>query len=161
MVARAPPEVVLQAWLAGTRPRRIATRAGTRPKQLDQADKQLSCHVPLSTLPDSVWDQAGPWQPVARGRWTERDHITLGEARAVFKALEPIAADGRLHRRRLTSMEDNMACAGAFEKGRSSSGPLNYLMRKRAALCAAAELQIALPWAETTRMTAGSLIRVR
>ena len=161
VVARAPPEVVLRAWLAGTRPRRTATRGGVRPKQLDQEDRQLACNVPLSTLPDSVWAEAGPWQPVAHGRWSERDHITLGEARAVLRALEPIAADAKLHRRRLTSMEDNMACAGAFEKGRSSSGPLNFLLRRRAALCAAAELQIALPWVETSRMTADGLSRCR
>ena len=161
VAARAPDAVVDQAWLAGTRPRKMAARWGSKPRQLEQDVAELACNVPISSLPDSAWEEVEDWQPVGRGRWLREDHVTLGEARAVLLLLEPVAAEPRLHRRRLVSMQDNMACSASFEKGRSASEPLNYLLRRRCALCAAAELQIALPWVETARQTADGLSRLR
>ena len=98
---------------------------------------------------------------VLRGRWKDEGHITLGEGRAVIKLLEAVAACSRSHRHRIQSLEDNLALAFAFEKGRSPSGALNYILRERCALCAAAELMIGLPWVETDRMPADEASRQR
>ena len=81
--------------------------------------------------------------PVDRVRWCSAavaarpSHITLGEADAANWALED-----RLHRPaefdcKVLHGGDSMAAAGAFNKGRSSSWPLNQRCRRRCAICLA------------------------
>ena len=59
------------------------------------------------------------------------------------------------------SLEDNMAFAGAVAKGRSTAGPVNYLLRRRCALSSASEIRMHFPWVETERMPADGLSRMR
>ena len=68
--------------------------------------------------------------------------------------LERVVQVEGFFRCKLISLEDNMPVSYAIAKGRSSAGPLNYLLRRRCALCAAAEVRLLLPWVETWRMPA-------
>ena len=75
--------------------------------------------------------------------------------------LEALAARGGAHRHRTQSMEDNMPVAYSFEKGRSPAWALDFLLRRRCAFSAAAEIMLTLPWVETSRMPADGLSRER
>eukprot|EP00969_Alexandrium_andersonii_P093981 4152117-Alexandrium_andersonii.AAC.1 len=52
-----------------------------------------------------------------------------------------------------------MAVAGAWAKGRSSSRPLNFVLRMRAAAALGRRVCVALPWIDTHRVPADSLSR--
>ena len=77
----------------------------------------------------------------------------------VFLALV-LASHVCVHRHKFLALEDNMSTAGAWTKGRSSSPLLNYLLRRKSASLLAAEIQLLLPWVETTLQPADELSRV-
>ena len=122
-------------------------------------DQRLDPTKPFSLLPDAVFGEESDWTPMAWGRWTYADHVTLGESRVIVLLAELLLGDVRAHRSKVLCLEDNLPTAGAMNKGRSCSAPLNYLCRKRAACSLAGNIKIWLPWVETKRMPADSLSR--
>jgi hypothetical protein len=59
------------------------------------------------------------------------------------------------------SLQDNQPCAGSMSKGRSPSPALNYLLRRKAALCLTAAFKTFLPWVESIKMPADYLSRIQ
>ena len=116
--------------------------------------------TPFSLLEIADFPFTG-WEPVHHGRWKYPDHITLGEGRTVVKVARALAAVASCHRRRVAALEDNMAVSGATAKGRSPSPALNYLCRQKAANTVSAQIQLLLPWVETSRQPADELSRLR
>ena len=57
------------------------------------------------------------------------------------------------------SLQDNMAVAGAYAKGRSGALALNFLARRRAARTLAGGIRDYLPWVETTKQPADETSR--
>ena len=115
----------------------------------------------MSAIPAEALSSSIEWTELAAGRWKFGDHITLGEARAALVPLEKLAWASCAHRTKVMNMEDNMVAAWAFAKGRSTSGGLNYLLRKRAALSAVTDIRQHLPWVDTERQPADKLSRLR
>ena len=114
--------------------------------------------VPFSRIPlPSI--EALRWEEVAWGRWLHKDHITLGEGRATLKLLHIVASFAEAHDHILLSLEDNLALQGSWSKGRSPSGPLNFILRRRAATCIAARITMLLPWVQSPAMPADELSR--
>ena len=161
VAAPASKEVIMKIFTRGVRPGKAMARPGGTAKVLEKEDAVLECTVPVSAVTPELLREAGDWRPLLWGRWAYPDHITLGEGRAVILLLEALAAHSQAHRHRVLSLEDNAPVAYSFEKGRSAKGPLNYLLRRRCALCVAAEIQLGLPWLETSRMPADWLSRLR
>ena len=123
--------------------------------RLRDPDKELRESVPCSFFPKHFTDEnVTNWVPVASGRWSWSDHITLGEGRACLKGLEGLLCDPGNHHSRIFSLMDNRPWAGAAAKGRSQSPGVNFLCRRRAALCLGIGTQLLLPWTETSRMLA-------
>ena len=81
-------------------------------------------------------------------------HISLGEARAVLVLLRLLSALPAALGCRFLSLEDNMAVAGAWRKGRSPPFGLNRLLKRRAAMTLATGIVMLLPWIDTLRMPA-------
>ena len=75
--------------------------------------------------------------------------------------LEHMAITPKLHRHEVSTLEDNLAWAAVAAKGRSSSGDLTLLRRRRRALQVAAEVRQVLPWVETARQPADGLSRMK
>lgn len=148
-------------WEAGTRPGFALARLGQEKRVIDKAARSLHPNLPVSSVPKEIWEAPRSWIPIAAGRWRWEEHITVGEMRAVILALERIVQVESFYRSKVISLEDNMPCSYAIAKGRSSAGPLNFLLRRRCALCAAAELRLLLPWVETWRMPADWVSRSR
>ena len=73
--------------------------------------------------------------------------------------LEKLAANPRCHRSKILTLEDNMPCAGALAKGRSSRGPLNFLMRRRCAFCVGSKITLLAPWVESGKQPADEASR--
>ena len=99
------------------------------------------------------------WRPLLWGRWAVADHITLGDSRTVVKLLALLASDFNWHRSRIISLQDNRPTAGALTKGRSAAPALNLLCRQKAAYGLAAQIQVLLPWVESSKMPADDLSR--
>ena len=152
---------VQKLWEAGAKPGFALTRLGHEKKVLQKGAGALVPTLPVSSVPKDFWELSKVWIPVAAGRWRWEEHITVSELRAVILMLEKIVVVESFFRCKLISFEDNMPVAFAIAKGRSSSGPLNFLLRRRCALCAAAELRLLLPWVETWRMPADWVSRCK
>jgi hypothetical protein len=121
----------------------------------------LKAFTPVSAIPAEALSSDIEWTELLAGRWRFADHITLGEARAALVPLERLAWASHAHRTKVMNMEDNMVTAWAFAKGRSTSGGLNYVLRKRAALSAITDIRQHLPWVDTERQPADQLSRSR
>ena len=100
------------------------------------------------------------WFQIMHGKWRYADHITLGEARVVVKLIRLISSIKQCHGFKVLSLEDNMACSGAFGKGRSCSPALNFLARQRSASAIAAEVVMLLPWVQTSIQPAVEISRL-
>ena len=68
------------------------------------------------------------------------NHINLEEGAAMLRYLRWILRAGHRFRHRVVLLVDSKVVLGAITKGRSSSRPLNALIRKAAALCFAGGL---------------------
>ena len=113
--------------------------------------------IPFTKVPDQILDS--PWAPLKWGRFSWPEHITIHEAKTVVMLMEALAADVRCHRFRVLSLQDNRPVPGAFAKGRSTAGSLDYVCRQRAALAIAAELSMLPPWTQSKLMPADELSR--
>ena len=152
------PSVIEEAYERGvqvgfTVPRLSGDLTGVR-----NPSKRLLPSKPFTLLPSALVDPEG-WVDVAAGRWKYSDHITLGEGRAVIRLLDILTRSIRFHRAKVVSLQDNRGVSGSMGKGKSPSGPLNYLLRRKAARCLAAQLYTLLPWVESCRMPADALSR--
>ena len=117
--------------------------------------------VPFTRLPEELFDPSvTQWCEIACGRWRYEDPIALGESRAVVRLVRGLAAHPQHHRRKVISLEDNTVTSGSMAKGRSPAPALNYLCRLRAASCLGSQLNLILPWTETSRMPADEISRV-
>ena len=161
VVAAADSKIVERMWDAGTKPGVAVAKPGQLQKVLERGPETLQPHLPVSFIERGWIDSEATWVPVESGRWKKDDHIVLGEGRAALKVLSRLAVLPGAHRSKVLSLEDNMAFAGAAAKGRSTAGPVNYLLRRRCALSSATEIRMHLPWVETERMPADGLSRMR
>ena len=99
------------------------------------------------------------WRVVDQGRWSSKDHITLGEARVVVRLVRRVVGSKLWHDRIVLSLQDNSSVAGAFGKGRSPSLPLLRLCRQKSAACLLANLRLVLPWVNTALQPADGASR--
>ena len=143
----------------GEHPARTISRVNGDLSGCRNPGKALVPTKPLSRLPDSMF-LLERWKPFMIGRWQQADHINLGETRAVFNMVRGISCLPLCRNKILLSFCDNSACAGAVNKGRSSSWPLNFLIRKISAYLIFSNCTLFLPWLETGRMPADWLSRV-
>jgi len=127
---------------------------------LRRPDRRLEPTIPFSLLPRVLFDEnKTTWTRIAKGRWKFADAIALGESRAVIRLLQMLARNQEAHGHQVLNLEDNMVAAYSFAKGRSSTHPLNFLLRRRCALCLASNLRILLPWLETDLEPADGISR--
>ena len=153
------PGVTVDIWRRGFQTGLSVTRLDGTLGSKWSAKKAVSPTVPFSRLPDSVFDEN--WEVLAQDRWKWRDHITLGEGRAHVRIISALASVSGAHRARVLALEDNAPVSFSMAKGRSPSEPLNFLCRRRGALCLAAQFTVATPWVETSRMPADDASRDR
>ncbi len=156
IVAKPADDDLMQAiWLCGRATgKTVASLPGGGPKR---SLGVLEATVPFSRLPPRAFD--GPWMDVCAGRWQWSDAIVLGEGRAAVKLVRIIASSPGLHEQVAISLQDNMALAGAWLKGRSPTRELNFLLRERAAGSLASGTRVILPWVETRLQPADDLSR--
>ena len=152
--------VAKKAVLRGMRPGFSVTKLDGSFTGRRSQEEPWRRQTPFSLLEIADFPSTG-WEPVHHGRWKYPDHITLGEGRTVVKVARALAAVASCHRRRVAALEDNMAVSGATAKGRSPSPALNYLCRQKAANTVSAQIQLLLPWVETSRQPADELSRLR
>ena len=121
-------------------------------------DRALTPTIPFSLLPAALFSESR-WTVVLQGRWKAADHISIGETRAVWKALRWVTSNPERHGTIWYSLQDNMVCKAVLTRGRSSSWGLNMYCRKKAALCLAARIRLLLPWVQTSIMPADAASR--
>ena len=160
LVAATPPEGVVRAVLeAGRQPRRTVVDLAGDIGRLKNPSRVFERAVPYSAVPGQLFDIAD-WVPLQHGRWKFSDHITLGEARSVVQLLRILSRIPSCHYHLIIVLEDNMSVCGSAAKGRSSSYPLNAILRRLAAYLIACRLRLILPWTDTHRMPADWLSRL-
>ena len=152
-------ELVRACLVVGERPGFTVARLNGDLSGLRNPEKEIRATIPFTRLPKELFEKEEEWIDIAAGRWAYPDHITLGEARAVVRLLELLAREPASHRHKVLSLQDNRPTSGSMTKGRSPSFPLNYLLRKRAALCLASRIKLILPWLESERQPADELSR--
>ena len=149
-----PHEVVLDCFKIGGRPGR-ALQKELQLQGRASPEKPLARTVPFTRLPPVLFDESRTfWHVLAHGRWSWSEHITRGEMRAVLRMLIILASCSRCHRSRILSLQDNMGVASILSKGRSSTPVLNYLARRRCALCCFSEIYLLAPWVESAKQPA-------
>jgi hypothetical protein len=126
---------------------------------LRDPNKAIRPTILFSLLPRSLFEQSR-WLPVNAGRWSHADHITLGESRGVRKLAEACSMIPICHNKVVFALQDNMACAGSMNKGRSCAWALNRAIRRKSALALACCLRFVMPWVETALMPADELSRI-
>ena len=149
---------VEQLLRLGEEPALSVARANGDLGGLKHTDRAIRATVPKSRLPH-VFTEPERWHPVDRGTWQYQDHICLGEARTVIKAMGHMSTFPALRDKIQFSLQDDTPVAYVWAKGRAASWPLNYLARKRAALSLATGSRIYLPWVESARQPADGLSR--
>jgi hypothetical protein len=77
------------------------------------------------------------------------EHINVEEARALLVYVRWVLRSRSRTGRRLVVLLDSMVALGAVSKGRSSSWPLNRVLRQIAALCFAGDLRLHLVFVPT------------
>ena len=143
----------------GRLPRRTVVSLDGDVSRIRNPEREFKRVVPFSSVPKELVLSAD-WRDVSWGRWKHSDHITLGECRSVVKLLSVLAPLSSSHAHLLLSLEDNMPVCGCTSKGRSSSYPLNSVLRRKTALCLACHWKLVLPWTDTHTMPADHLSRL-
>ena len=101
------------------------------------------------------------WWDFMAATWRAADHINAGEIRATLLWLEVLARSPECRHLRVLLLSDSTVAIGAMSKGRSSSFPLNRLLRRRMALEAAGGFTTTLRWVTSKVMPADRLSRER
>ena len=99
------------------------------------------------------------WTEVLAGRHRFDEHINSYEARVLLKTLNIAARIPALRRSRLVALEDNTVTHHIFSRGRSSKWALSQILRKRAGLELAGNLELMSAWVRSARMPMDSLSR--
>ena len=159
VAARCSTADVEQAFCEGLDPGFAVCKLSGDLRGLKRPDRRIGRTIPFSRLPEGLFE--AEYTPLDWGRWSQADHITLGEARAVVRMMEIACRDPRSHRHRVLSLQDNRPVCGSFAKGRSTAPALNRLCRQRASFGLATELQVLLPWTEPKKMPADGLSRLQ
>ena len=155
-------EDALRIYESGTVPKKTVTRLDGAIDNLKDPERELNARIPFSSVPqDLLMPGALEWEPLCWGRWRWEDAICLGEGRATIKLLDSVACLPHAHGHWVQSLMDNSVWAGAAAKGRSTAPSVNYLLRRRSAICLAADLGLSLPWTDTSRMPADGLSRIK
>ena len=94
---------------------RLARRAGEL-SGLRAPGRELAASKPFTVLPNELFDGDVKWQVLSAGRWAYADHVTLGEARAVVKALDAVMKVPALHGVKLIVLEDNQPTSGLLRR---------------------------------------------
>ena len=152
-------DMVKKVLLEGRVPRRTVVNLAGEVDKLKHPEVEFKRSAPFSSVPRDLLDIA-VWRDLRWGRWKYHDHITLGECRAVSKMLGQLASFPSAHGYSIVSLEDNMPVCGSNAKGRSSSYPLNAVMRRKTALILACNWAVVLPWIDTHAMPADHLSRL-
>ena len=151
-------EVLLTGHIKG---RTVAKLNGDVSKHYS-GEKELARTVAVSRVLRSLLESRGlEWQPIAWGRWKHKEHIMLGEARATLELLERLAAFEQTRGFAVACLVDNESWTAAVAKGRSPNFFVNLLLRRRAALLLAANVDLHLPWVDTAHQAADFLSRWR
>jgi hypothetical protein len=129
--------------------------------QLKNPVKEMEARIPVSKLPPQLFEAGNQWLPVRHGRWRRTEHITLGEGRTTNILLQIMADIPEAHAHRLNSMCDNLGWCAATVKGRSPAWRVDLLLRRRAAILIATEMQCLHPWIDTLKMPADYLSRIK
>ena len=144
---------------AGSQPSFTVSRLDGSTKHLRDPLKELKARIPVPRIPMSVIHGSRKWFALSAGRWKYREHITLTEGRATNILLQRLALIPQSHGLRHLGLGDNLGWCAASAKGRSPAYGLNQLLRRRAALTIATDIQLLHPWVDTQRMPADSLSR--
>ena len=154
-------DVIIDTYRAGTAPNVSICNLNGDLGRYTKHLKPLIPTIPITKLPPSLFDHSiTQWLPIKFGRWLYHDHITLGEGRATLHLLQALVLLSKAHRHKVISMEDNQSWGCSAAKGRSPSIALNFLLRRKCALCVASQIHCILPWVQTSLMPADELSRV-
>ena len=159
VVTTVAQQVARDVFLTGAAPRKTVVSLDGNVDRIRHPERELRRVCPQTSVPQSFL-AAASWQDLSSGRWAFTDHITLGEGRAVVKVLQSIAPHPHSHNHRVISLEDNMPVSCAHSKGRSSSYPLNAIMRRKSSYTLACNIRLILPWVDTKSMPADHLSRL-
>ena len=148
---------------------KVSTLARSHLKSVERSKENIRTASPAAL--QNVWRWS--WMSPARrspakamhtaktleGRWKRADHITIAEARAMFKLCQVMSVCPNCRNLKMIALEDNLAVSGSHSKGRSTSWPLNYIHRRKSALLIAMASRLLLPWIETTKQVVDYLNR--
>ena len=148
-----------KTFTTGCTPGFTVTRLDGDLSRLHNPDREFLRSIPTTMVPHELFDDDKEWIPIDWGRWRFADHITLGELRTVLRLVSHLSRHASAHRHRIMSLQDNRPVQGSSTKGRSCAPALNFLLRKIAAIAAACEFIIMLPWTESKLMPADELSR--
>ena len=110
-----------------------ALRARYGEAETPLAGPQPGERVPAPLL-DPEWSNARRWKLTFSGRWTDREHISVLEARTVLLLARHLCRSRRTCQTRVLVLLDSMAALGCLSKGRSAVRPLLHLCRQLAGL---------------------------
>jgi len=147
------------AWARARTLGHTVARVDGSSTELRRPDRGWKPTLPHTRLPDPLL-ASERWLPLDAGLWVHRDHINLGEGRTVVRLMRRLAAAPSWRRHVILSLIDNTTAGGAFGKGRSPSGPVNFLCRQFAAAVLAGALRAILPWVQTLKQPADYLSRL-
>jgi len=156
--AWAGSDLAFKTLLNGTRGGRTVVSLDGDVNKLKRPEAELRARYAVSRLPMEIFDLE--WYPLLHARYRFPEHITVYEARASVIPLEMMAATEGCHGWEISSLMDNEPWSGAAAKGRSPSPQLSPILRRKAALQAAAQLECHLPWTDTHHQPADFYSRI-
>ena len=117
-------------------------------------------HGPGIPAISQKWDSPSRWKLLVARRWDRpQEHINVKEAKVVLMGLRRICRTTKNLGQVCLSLSDNLVSCLAFEKGRSSSGTLNGVLRRATAYVMAGRLQWRLRHIPTDRNAADEASR--
>ena len=124
----------------------------------------LGCDHVAGLPPASQWNeawQAARWHDTLAIDWKFKDHIHLGEARALNLWLEITSRLPLVRGTRIVDLCGSQVATHAFAKGRSHAYAVKRLLRKRASLEIVADVSLLVGWVSTKVQPADRLSRWR
>ena len=160
VASRPAVSVVKEAFLRSQSSGKTIVRLADNFTGRRDPSRELIPTLPSSAMPATLLnDSLLRWHPIDYGRWDFSDHITLGEGRAAVKISDLLSRRAECHGMKVLSLEDNIPCSGAFNKGRTSSPALNHICRRRCSYAVMTGIKQILPWVDSARMPADWLSR--
>ena len=142
----------------------LSTEPGGRGRIVGPEMIALGCDHISGLPPASPWNEAWQktrWYDTLAVDWKFKDHIHLGEARALNLWLEISSRLPLVRGTRIVNLCDSQSATHAFAKGRSHVFALNQLLRKRASLEIVANVSLLVGWVSTKVQPADRLSRWR